>query len=549
MGRFLKKHAYLLAIIIFSCLPLFTTFTTSLFPYTQDGWTHLAREGAYFKALADGQIPVRWAGDLNYGYGMPLFNFAFHFPYMVASFFLFLGFGLVFSYKLTLLLSFLLSGVYMYLFASEFFQDKKYGFLVAVSYQFFSFHLVDLLVRGSIGELFSFAFLPAILYGGTFFWKKKYKIGVIFVSFSCAFLVLSHLATGGVFLGIAMFFFLLFGRDKKSKIYFFISIIVGLCLSSYYFLPAVFEHKYTYGDLFAKNLYKEHFAPLSTFFIPNMFNSTNLRIGDVPIQIGLFPLVGFFLSVYIYFINKDPKRKKIFLFCFFLFAGSLFLSQRLSSFLWEKIPLFSQFQFPWRFLSVMAFSLSLLSVSFLSLPFFQKKIGYSILIFSIVFSTFWYWNPQLGFTKINESEYWNYPLNTTYFGETDVIWSAGPAGSYPKKRVDVIGGKATVNNFFKKSNLHTFTLQATTEAQLVDHTQYFPGWRVFVDGKEIPVQFQDEHWRGQLTFVVPSGNYNISVVFTETAIRLFADYLSIFSLCGIFVYLFLSRQIQKKFSL
>ncbi len=197
----------------------------------------------------------------------------------------------------------------------------------------------------------------------------------------------------------------------------------------------------------------------------------------------------------------------------------------------------------------MGFVLSLLSVSFFSFSFFQKKVWFYILVFGVVFSTIWYWTPQLGFSKIAENDYWNYPLNTTYFGETDVIWSAGPAGSYPKNRVDVIGGQATVTYFSKKSNRQTFTLQAKTRAQLVDHTQYFPGWRVFADGKEIPVQFQDEHWRGQLTFFVSPGNHNISVIFTETAIRLFADYLSVFSFGVFLLYLFFGRQIRSRFSL
>ncbi|QQG41075.1 MAG: hypothetical protein HYV37_01995 [Candidatus Levyibacteriota bacterium] len=549
MNFFIKKHAYLLAILLFSFLPFITTFATTLYPYTQDGWTHLAREGAFFKALKDGQIPVRWAGDLNYGYGMPLFNFAFHFPYIVASSFIFLGFGLVDAYKLTVLSSFLLSGISMYLFASEFFKDKKKAVLAAVSYQFFPFHLVDLLVRGSIGELFAFAHLPLLLYGATLFWRKKNRFGILIVALSTAFLLLSHLATGGIFLIMAIIFVLLFGKDRKSRWYFLMAVILGLLLSAYYVLPAIFEHKYTYGDLFAQNLYKQHFANLSTFFIPNFFNIKSLRIGDVPIQIGLFSILALFLSVIIFFQEKSKEAKKLFLFCFFFFTASLFLTQQVSSFFWEKMPLFTQFQFPWRFLSIMGFVLSLLSVSFLSIPFFQKKIGFLVLIFGIVFSTIWYWTPQLGFIKINEVDYWNYPLNTTYFGETDVIWSAGPAGSYPKNRIDVIGGKATITDFVKKSNLHTFTLQGETKSQLVDHTQYFPGWRVFVDNNEVPVQFQDEHWRGQITFFVPKGKYNVVISFGETAIRIFSDLLSLLTIIFLFLFCLFDPKILKRFFL
>lgn len=130
---------YLLLIILVSFLPLFSFFTTSLLPHTHDGLVHLPRMGAFYKALLDGQFPVRWAGDLNYGYGMPLFNFIYQLPYFVASFFLLLGLGLVNSFKITLALSFLLSGIFMFLFAKELTRDSKSALLVTIMYQFSDF--------------------------------------------------------------------------------------------------------------------------------------------------------------------------------------------------------------------------------------------------------------------------------------------------------------------------------------------------------------------------------------------------------------------------
>ena len=50
----------------------------------------------------------------------------------------------------------------------------------------------------------------------------------------------------------------------------------------------------------------------------------------------------------------------------------------------------------------------------------------------IIASTVFYWKPAEGFDKVNEEYYWNFPLNTTYYGETDVIWSAGAFKKYPK---------------------------------------------------------------------------------------------------------------------
>ena len=97
----MRNYKYFLVVVI-SFLPLFSFFITTDLIHTHDGLVHLPRIAAYYKALSDGQIPIRWAGDLNYGYGMPLFNFMYQVPYLIASIFVMLGLGLVNSFKITL---------------------------------------------------------------------------------------------------------------------------------------------------------------------------------------------------------------------------------------------------------------------------------------------------------------------------------------------------------------------------------------------------------------------------------------------------------------
>src|SRR3990167_7686733 len=130
----MKFIRYYFLILILSFLPLVGIFLTSQLPHTHDGLVHLARIGAYFKALSDGQIPVRWAGDLNYGYGMPLFNFMYQVPYIISSFFVFFGVGLVSAFKITIALSFILSGIFMFGFSLSFFKDVKKALLVTLFY-------------------------------------------------------------------------------------------------------------------------------------------------------------------------------------------------------------------------------------------------------------------------------------------------------------------------------------------------------------------------------------------------------------------------------
>lgn len=532
---------YYLLVIATSILPFIYILSSSLLPHTHDGLVHLPRMAAYYKALHDGQIPVRWAGDLNFGYGLPLFNFIYQFPYIISSLFLFLGFGLVLSFKLTLLTSFLFSGIFMFLFAKRFFNDTQKAFLVTVFYQFAPFRMVELLIRGSLGEVYTYTFLPLFLYGlYAFNQEKKFK-NFLIASLAGALLILSHNAISLTFFAVSFVFLLFFSKDIKSFFLCVLSQITGLCLAAFYWIPAIVEHKYTYGDLFMKDLYKSYFPPFLHFFIPNFTNDSALQTGGISVGFGLFHELSLFLALYLIFFKKNKTEKKVMYFCILLILISLFFMQPVSVFVWQHVSLLRQFQFPWRLLSVIVFATSLLSICYLFIKQFQGKIFFRILIAIVILSTIFYWKPSLGYDKVDESYYWNFPLNTTYFGETDVIWSAGPAKKYPKQRVEIIGGKGIVENFQKNSYSQNFKLTGENEVQLVDHIQYFPGWRVYADNKMVPIEFQDPNWRGEITFRIPKGEHNISVVFKESAVRLLADIVSAASVLLLLV-LFLMRK-------
>lgn len=506
-------HALLLVCFL-SLLPFVHIFFSSDLPHTSDGAVHLARMGAYAKAVWDGHVPVRWAGDLNYGYGLPLFNFMYHIPYVISTILLSLGFGLVFTFKLVLLLSFLISGVTMFLFVKALTGKNKAALFIAVLYQFAPFRLVEILVRGAIGGIYAYSFFPLVLYAIT---KRHFLL----ISVSTALLVLSHNSLALVFFGVIVLYVLLF---SSKKIPVFLALASGLALTAFYWIPALAEHKFTYGDLFMKDLWRTNFPSLRNFFIPNLTNDARFRTAEINVFLGIIPVLAIIASL-------KHLRNKIILFSYILLSIAFFFMLPISSFLYERISFLRQFQFPWRFLAITPLATSLLAIPFIP----KKQYLYWGILFITIISTVVFWKPVQGYDKINEQDYWNYPLNTTYFGETDVIWSAGPAKDYPKERVEVIGGKAVVSQFSKKTQAHTFTVDALTDAQLVDHTQYFPGWRAYVNGQKTPVEFQDQNWRGEITFVVPPGQHSVRVAFEESPLRMLADLLSLGTLTLLFI--------------
>ena len=538
----MSPFTYYLLVITFSCIPLISFFLTNFLPHTHDGAVHLARIAAYYKALGDGQFPIRWAGDLNYGYGMPLFNFIYQIPYFISSIFIFLGFGLVNAFKITLVLSFLLSGVFMFGFSLSFFKDLKKALLVTLFYQFMPFRCIEILVRGSFGEVYTYAFFPLVLWGITLLFQKINYKNILITSLGAALLVLSHNALSLVFFAIAILFILFFANKTKNYIAPFMSLFLGLLLASFYWVPAIFEHHYTYGDLFMKDLYTKHFPRLMNFFIPNFFNSPILQTGGISIQFGLFHSLVLIIGFIVLLSNKIKKAdKKLIIFSFLIFLAALFLMQPISKFLWENISLLRQFQFPWRLLSVVGFAASMMSVSIFYFSFFRKKIIYFSLLFLLVFSTAYYWKPPLGWDKIDERQYWNFPLTTTYFGETDLIWSEGPAKKFPKARVEVIDGKGIIGQIIKKSNSLFFKANNETPIKVVTHIQYYPGWRAFVDEKQVPIQFQYQIYRGHIVFQIPQGEHNVKLIFGENKLRFISDMLTV----GSFVLLILLGVFRK----
>src|SRR3989338_9658111 len=114
------------------------------------------------RSLLSGKIPPRFVPDLSFGFGYPLFNFIFPLPFYIAEIFHALGFSLVDSIKFLFFLTIPLSGIFMYFLLNQF-TSKNLSLAGALLYIYTPYRSVDLYVRGAIGEIISFVFLPLIL--------------------------------------------------------------------------------------------------------------------------------------------------------------------------------------------------------------------------------------------------------------------------------------------------------------------------------------------------------------------------------------------------
>lgn len=501
----MKKFIILLILTIISIFPLMH----SGFYTSQDGELHLARIAAYSQALKNGQFPVRWAANLNYNYGYPIFNFVYPLPYLLASGFNLVGLGLAVSLKLVLGLSLVLSAVFMYQAISFKFKNQLAGLTAAVVYTFMPYRILNVYVRAALGEAVAFVFPPLILLG---YWEKNYWLMILGITG----LILSHNALAMVFLG---FLGLMMIKDIKKIV---LPFGLSLGLTAWFWLPSLLELKYTLAKIYlSQKDFHDYFVTIKNL----IYMPWGFRGEETPTYVGLAGLIIMFFFTWRLFKGKINRWLSGVVLGSWLL--SIFLCTRYSVWLWENLPLIAFFQLPWRWLS-----LTVLTTALAAGMMRRGQVIIIILTIALALPIL----KTLPYEIVDENYFQHYPKTTTWHNEGSPVWTAGEADSYPITVYKVIG-PATVSGWQKQDLKHEFNISSQDAVRFIDNTIYFPGWRVLIDGKAWEIQFQDPVYRGLITFNIPSGDHKIEVIFTRTRVRLIAELISLLSFFGLFIVL------------
>ena len=532
--KLLGKYWDFIFIVLISSLPLISLLHPGL-PVTHDGQDHVARIANFYQSLSEGIIIPRWAGNLNWGFGHPILMFLYPLPSYAASIFHFLGFGLVDSVKLVFAISFILSGICMYMWGKLAF-GKIAGLVAAILYLFAPYRFVDLYVRGAIGEHVAFVFPPLICYfllklSNNKKFSVTYFIGAVL---SLAGLILSHNALLIMFLPFILFYgiYLIIINEKKSQlIYQYIgAFVLGFALSAFFLVPAFLEGKYTLRDIVTGDEALKRFVSFTDLFYgPWSYGGT----GDFTVQIGILQWLFIILTPFgLYTLYKNKKNILLYLGTFIYFLGSIFIMLPESKFIWETITILQKFQFPWRFLSASIFATAILSGIFIA-SLKKQNIKFALLVVVVVLCllfTYKEWYPK-GYLLKDESFYTSVYEGTTDTGESAPIWSIRFMEHKPKAPMEVIEGSAKIKELSRTTTKHSYNINSQDSSRIVENTLYFPGWKIYVDGKEYKgIQFQDPNYRGLMTFKVLNGEHKIDIVFRETKLRTISDIISALAL-------------------
>ena len=316
-------------------------------------------------------------------------------------------------------------------------------------------------------------------------------------------------------------------------------------LSAFFWVPAFLEGKYTLRDIVTgSEEYSHRFTNLKSL----LYGDWNYGItGQFSTQIGLVGLTVLVIGLFFLFKRHSAQRKSL-IFWYGVFVVSIFLMLPISKPIYEIFTILQKFQFPWRFLSVTVFSVSVISA--ITFSYFSKKnqkIIVSIFLVTLLIVSLPYMKAK-GYLEKDDVFYSATYNGTTDTGESAPIWSVRFMEKRPKRVAEFIDGYGQISPKIRKTTIHTYEIQSKTNSKILENTLYFPGWNVYVDGKKVPIEFQDQNHRGLITFPLTSGNHKIDIIFQDTKVRLVSNLISsvYFLLLMLFSVLKLVKRSTKK---
>lgn len=505
----------LIAIILFFAVAYAVTplLGKSYIP-THDGEYHIIRIVEFAKMLSAGYLFPRWAPDMNSGYGIPIFNYHYPLPNYIGSFMRVFTRDAVLAFQQSMALGYIVLAVGAYAWLSSFFGVFP-GLVGATVSVFVPYLFVDMYVRGSIGELWGTAFLFVTL---SLIEKKRYP----WFAAGVALLILSHNILAMLYVPFLLVYILL--RDKRTLTW----MLGGIGLAAYFWAPALLESKYVQG-LNTVN-FRDHFVQIYELIIPSwgtQFSGTGSFGNQMSFQIGIAPLIAIAGALWMSAKERNKSFLRLCLYMFAVLAICVLLMLPISLRVWEIVSPLQLIQYPWRLLSFV------IPISGFFAAYWVSRMkhrwwGVAISVMAI-FLAYTYAQP-VRYAPRSEAYYLsrlNFTDGTSSLGNSfSTIWTG-----WKVKRPDF---PYPASGSYLDRN---YQIQIEESRDVALPILYFPGWRVSIDQKDTPVDYQKD---GVVHVVVPAGMHLVRAYFTETPIRQGSDVVSLVSLVILSAYAILA---------
>ena len=560
-------------------LILFSLFAIA--PLLQPGYqwdAHDARHSVYFlfefdQGIQDGIPYPRWQPDFAFGYGYPFFNIYGPLATYVAEAFYLLGFGFVGAVKIVFALSVVCSGLAMYGFVKRVL-GRRAGLVAAVAYMVIPYRLVDIYVRAALAESVAYVFVPLVLWGVWATLHRPRLANVLGLAIAYAALMFtSPLVT--LLLTLILVFYIaalalarvndqqpfrkltresllpLLGHLANVLLPTALGLILGVCLSAVFALPAMTENRFVrvdqwYGGRYAWGSdfveFFQLFSPKWGFgaSVPGPDDNVSFQLGAVAVVLSLFALVPLFSKK----ARAGLERPAVRLIIFFaaLTAVVVFLMLGVSALLWQTLPLAQLAQFPWRLLTLSVVSMAFLcGAAAISTRPAKGLVDLStlILVALLVLGSLPYMQAELSEQEVSIANLMRFQQSADEMtGSTAWVQEIPTWSSMADYHIAGKPVTSKVNYGFLYSQPgepHARTLELGVNHELIEYlakesvmisfdTFFYPGWHAYLLDQEtnevieeLPITKRGE--LGLMTVRVPKGLGRVLLQFEDTPVR------------------------------
>ncbi|MFC1625705.1 hypothetical protein ACFL1Q_01555 [Patescibacteria group bacterium] len=575
---FKRKHLWPLVIVFVMGILASRTLLFQKGYFNMHDDLQMMRQLEMEKCFIDGQIPCRWVPDMGYGYGFPLFNFYPPLPYLVGEIFRVIGFSFVAVAKLIFALAIIASGITMYFFANDFFlslsEDKrkvKYAAIVSSAFYIWApYHAVDVYVRGAMNEAWAFIWFPLILLTGKKVIEetKKQRFWIIGLALSWFGLLTSHNLMVMIFtpvFGFWCLFFLWRLKKWRSIPRLFTSGLLAFGLAAFFTLPAVFEQKYVQVNTLVTGYYEyiAHYVTMNQLFISRFWGYGPSVWGEndgMPFQIGYAHwILSLFIAAWIIYKLLKKKFNLSFIpIVYFLAVGwfAAFMAHVRSTPIWLVVPPLDFVQFPWRFLTLVVLSFSIISgfVVFMIPKKLPCRVGLIVMdLVLIVVALSWnYFLPQGGKmgTLTDKEKFsaaaWDLQRTAGIFDYLPTTAKQNPKEP-PEILAEAVDAEAVFTDLKQGTNWARFDINSDNDLLVRVNIFKFPNWKSYVDGAEVPNFVPEDELWGRMYVNIPKGQHKVYLKLYNTPLRTLANTISVLTWFGLITFpLWASKMLQSK---
>lgn len=575
INRFLDKKVVILVLLILITIPTLLPLFNSGYFSTQD-YIYVARIQQMKVALEDLQFPVRWAPDFRYG--EPLYNFYAPLPYYFAALIkiatetVMIQISYLDLTKFLFMFGFFGSVVAMYLLGRRLYGNYA-GIVTATLYLYAPYHSVDLYVRGAISEAYALIIFPFIFLSVMMYAEKRAAKWFIAIVLSCSALFYTHNIMTILFSPFILLWMGYWSLKNGWRLLPLFGFAFGIAIfsSASYLLPAFFEKNLVQSSGLTSGYFdfRGHFVASGQWFYSPWGYGASLwgDEDDMSFMLGATHWVTFFVTGLLLMIvlfskylkgftvllekeNFEGKKKMWLILSSIVFSFgflfSLFMTHVRSAFIWEEISLLAFTQFPWRFLGVSIFFVSLFGGLLIYLLKERLRLFVALVIVVVtIFVNIGYFRPDI------------YYYDATDYGYIDDVFQSEeriPRDYVPRTTIDVQRphlatpefqlGSGLITNFKYNAKQASFSVYSASESAIVEvPVTYFPGWKIVSPNDAIMLE-TDKYGLIRIE-LFGAGSKEVVLYFGDTPIRTLGNILSGITFSGLLIF-GLFRLIKKK---